>query len=177
MHLTRLRSHRSVLGLILGALMTCGAAPTVDRPPVEYLQKNARPFATCEPGGIDRDLAPLRAVVGDARVVALGEVQSGTHEFFQMKRRIVEYLATHMGFTLFAMQENMPAAYRLNEYVLTGQGEPKALLRGIDRRKRTQEFLDFVEWMRGFNRSDRGRLQLVDFDMAFGVPGLSTRMR
>jgi len=146
--------------------MTCGAAPpTVGRPPVEWLRKFARPFATCEPGGTDRDLAPLRAVVGDARVVALGEVSSGTHEFFQMKRRIVEYLATHMGFTLFAIEENMPDAYRVNEYVLDGRGDPKALLAGIARRRRTQEFLSFVEWMREFNRSGRGRLQFLGFDM------------
>ncbi|TMQ51659.1 MAG: erythromycin esterase family protein [Candidatus Eisenbacteria bacterium] len=163
---TPLRLRRSIIGLVLCALMTCGAAPpTVGRPPVEWLRKFARPFATCEPGGTDRDLAPLRAVVGDARVVALGEVSSGTHEFFQMKRRIVEYLATHMGFTLFAIEENMPDAYRVNEYVLDGRGDPKALLAGIARRRRTQEFLSFVEWMREFNRSGRGRLQFLGFDM------------
>jgi len=146
--------------------MTCSAAPpTVDRPPVEWLRKSARPFATCEPGGTDRDLAPLRAVVGDARIVALGEVSSGTHEFFQMKRRIVEYLATHMGFTLFAIEEHMPEAYRVNEYVLTGRGDPKAVLAGTARYRKTQEFLDFVEWMREFNQSGRGRLQFLGFDM------------
>jgi hypothetical protein len=146
--------------------MTCGAArPTVDRPPVEWLREFARPFATCEPGGTDRDLASLRAVVGDARIVALGEVQSGTHEFFQMKHRIVEYLATHLGLTLFAVEEHMPEAYRVNEYVLTGAGDPKALLARIDRRKRTKEFLDFVEGMRAFNQSGGGRLQFLGFDM------------
>ena len=107
--------------------MTCSAAPpTVDRPPVEWLRKSARPFATCEPGGTDRDLAPLRAVVGDARIVALGEVSSGTHEFFQMKSRFVEYLATHMGFTLFAIEENMPDAYRVNRWVRHAAAEPSA---------------------------------------------------
>src|SRR5439155_24880687 len=137
-HPTRLGFQRSVLGLLLGAFMTCSAAPpTVDRPPVEWLRKNALPCATCEPGGIDRDLAPLRAVVGHARIVALGEVSSGTHEFVQMKRRIVEYLATHMGFTLFAIEEYMPEAYRVNEYVLTGRGDPKAVLAGTARYRKT----------------------------------------
>ena len=62
-----------------------------------------------------------------------------------MKRRIVEYLATHMGFTLFAIEEKMPEAYRVNEYVLTGRGDPKAVLAGTARYRKTQEFLDFVE--------------------------------
>src|SRR5258706_8349084 len=145
---------RSTIGLVLATLTTCGAAPpTADRPPIDWLRKSARPFVTCEPGGTDRDLASLRAIVGDARIVALGEVSSGTHEFFQMKRRIVEYLATHMGFTLFAIEANMPAAYRVNEYILTGQGDPKALLKRSPPWGREREFLDFVEWMKEFNRS------------------------
>src|SRR5207249_2045077 len=48
---------------------------------------------------------------------------------------------------------------------LTGRGEPKALLARINRPKRTQEFLNLVEWMRKFNQSGRGRLQLIGFDM------------
>ena len=163
MRRTRPRWRGSTIGLVVIALFACSATPpAADRPPIEWLRKNARPFVTCEPGGTDRDLASLRAIVGDARIVALGEVSSGTHEFFQMKRRIVEYLATHMGFTLFAIEQNMLDAYRMNEYVLTGHDDPKARLAGT---RRTQEFLNFVEWMREFNQSGRGRLQFLGFDM------------
>jgi len=162
----RFRLWLSIIPLVLGSVMLCGAAPpSGDHAPVEWLRMNARPCATCEPGGDDRDLEPLRAIVGDARIVALGEVSSGTHEFFQIKRRMVKYLATHMGFTVFAIEENMPDAYRLNQYVLTGRGDPKALFAGISRRRNVQEFLDFVEWMREFNQSGRGRLQFVGIDM------------
>ena len=97
--------------------------------------------------------------------MTLGEVMNGTHEFFQIRRRIVEYLATHMGFTLFAIEANMPEAYRVNEYVLTGRGDSKALLAGITRWRNAREFLDFIEWMREFNRSGRGRIQFLGFDM------------
>src|SRR5881296_2348425 len=148
------RLRRSTIGVVVIALLVCGAnRPATDQPPIEWLRKSARPCTTCEPGGTDRDLAPLRAIVGDARIVALGEVSSGTHEFFQMKRRIIEYLATHMGFTLFAIEENMPEAERVNEYVLTGRGDSKALLTGIPAWGHAREFLDLIEWMRAFNRS------------------------
>ena len=160
------RLRHSTIGVVVVALLACGVTrPAADRLPIEWLRKSARPFATCEPGGTDRDLASLRAIVGDARIVALGEVSSGTHEFFQMKRRIIEYLATHMGFTLFAIEESMPAAHRVNEYILTGRGDPKDVLAGTARHRKTQEFLDFVEWMREFNQSGRGRLQFLGFDM------------
>jgi erythromycin esterase-like protein len=160
------RLRRSAIGLIVVALLVCGAIlPEADQPPMEWLRKNAQPCATCEPGGSDRDLAPLRDIVGDARIVALGEVSSGTHEFYQMKRRIIEYLATHLGFTLLAIEANMPAAYQVNEYILTGQGDPKALLARIFRWGKSREFLEFVEWMREFNQSGRGRIQFLGIDM------------
>ena len=163
---SRPRLHRSIIGVVLGAFVACGATTqTANRAPVEWLRKRAHPFAPCESCTSDRDLASLRAIVGDARIVALGEVSSGTHEFFQMKRRIVEYLATHMGFTLFAIEASMPSASRVNEYVLTGRGDPTTLLAGIAEWGNAREFLDLVEWMRAFNRSGKGRIQFLGFDM------------
>jgi erythromycin esterase-like protein len=35
-----------------------------------------------------------------------------------------EFLATEMGFTIFSIAVNMPEAYRLNDYVLHGNGDP-----------------------------------------------------
>ena len=60
----------------------------------------------------------------------------------------------------------MPEAYRVNDYVLHGKGDPKALLRGMyfwtwD----TQEVLDMILWMRKFNESGKGRIQFLGFDM------------
>ena len=43
------------------------------------------------------DLQPLKRIIGDARIVALGEATHGTREFFQLKHRLLEFLATEMG--------------------------------------------------------------------------------
>src|SRR4029077_9519365 len=53
------------------------------------------------------DLAPLQDLIGDAHIVALGEDTHGTREFFRMKHRIIEYLASQMGFGIFAIEANM----------------------------------------------------------------------
>src|ERR1051326_7644267 len=80
--------------------------------------------------------------------------------------RMLEFLATEMGFTIFSIEANMPEAYRLNDYVLNGNGDPAKLIRGMyfwtwD----TQEVLDMVLWMREFNKSGKGRVQFTGFDM------------
>jgi erythromycin esterase-like protein len=112
------------------------------------------------------DLQPLKKVVGNARIVSLGEATHGTREFFQLKHRLVEFLASEMGFTIFSIEANMPEAYKLNDYVLNGNGDPAQLLRGLyfwtwD----TEEVLDMIRWMREFNKSGKGRIEFTGFDM------------
>jgi erythromycin esterase-like protein len=33
-----------------------------------------------------------------------------------MKHRVAEFLASYMGFTIFAIEANQPEAYRVNDY-------------------------------------------------------------
>jgi erythromycin esterase len=111
-------------------------------------------------------MSPVGDMVGESRIVALGEATHGTREFFQLKHRIIEYLATQKGFTVFSIEANMPEAYRLNDFVLRGEGDPKKLLKGMrfwtwD----TEEVLDLILWMREFNRSGKGHLEFTGFDM------------
>lgn len=137
-----------------------------DQAAVDWLRSNAIPIQTVEAGHGFADLQKLDRVVGNARIVELGEATHGTREFFQLKHRMVEYLATKKGFTIFSIEANMPEAYRLNDYVLRGEGDPKQLIKGMyfwtwD----TQEVLDMVLWMREFNRSGRGHIEFTGFDM------------
>jgi len=142
----------------------------VDREPrpeaVEWLRVNGHPIETPEAGNGFEDLAPFADMVGDARVVGLGEGTHGTREFFQMKHRLLEFLAKKKGFTIFAIEASTPEAYRLNDYVMGGEGDPRELIRGMYFWTwSTEEMLSMVEWMREFNVSGEGRLQYTGFDM------------
>jgi erythromycin esterase len=105
----------------------------------------------------------------------MGEATHGTREFFQLKHRMLEFLATEMDFTIFSIEANMPEAYRLNDYVLNGNGDPAKLLKGMyfwtwD----TQEVLDMIRWMREFNKSGKGRIEFTGFDMQFPDVAMAT---
>jgi erythromycin esterase-like protein len=132
----------------------------------EWVHGSAIRLATPVAGHGFDDMQPLRKVVGDARIVSLGEATHGTREFFQLKHRMLEFLATQMGFTIFSIEANMPEAYRLNDFVLHGKGDAAKLIKGMyfwtwD----TQEVLDMVVWMREFNQSGKGRVEFTGFDM------------
>lgn len=158
--------------LILGRSAT---AQGIDTDTVQWLRKNAIPIQTVEAGHGFADLQPLDKVVGDARIVELGEATHGTREFFQLKHRLIEYLATQKGFTIFSIEANMPEAYRLNDFVLRGEGDPKALLKGMYFWTwNTEEVLNMILWMREFNQSGKGRIEFTGFDMQTATVSLDT---
>lgn len=130
-----------------------------------WLRDNAHPFATDDPDHGNQDLGFVKQMVGDAHLVALGEGTHGTAEFFRMKHRLVRYLAQELGFTVFAIEASMPECERLNDYVLTGVGDPAELVAGMYFWTwKTEEVLALVRWMRHFNEQG-GHLEFHGFDM------------
>ena len=111
------------ISLLLVAL-TARADGNDERMAVRWLRQHVVPLQTVEAGHGFTDLQPLGEMVGDARIVELGEATHGTREFFQLKHRLVEYLASQKGFTIFSIEANMPEAYRLNDFILHGDGDP-----------------------------------------------------
>lgn len=155
-----------IVGTLFGLVVTVSAATLQDQPVVAWLRAHAIPLATVEAKHGFDDLQPLKQLIGDARIVSLGEATHGSREIFQLKHRMVEFLASEMGFTIFAIEANMPEAYRVNDYVLNGTGDPAQLLRGLyfwtwD----TEEVLAMITWMRDFNQSGKGRIEFTGFDM------------
>src|SRR5258708_31722518 len=156
----------TILSALVLAMLLAQAAQAPATPVRDWIAEHAIPLQTPEAGHGFADMESLKKVVGNARIVSLGEATHGTREFFQLKHRMLEFLATEMGFTIFSIEANMPEAYRLNDYVLNGNGDPAKLIEGMYFWTwNTQEVLDMVLWMRGFNKSGKGRVQFTGFDM------------
>lgn len=130
------------------------------------LRKYIYPLRTFEPdGGDTEDLKILNSLIGDSKVVALGENTHGSSEIFKMKNRLIQYLAAHEGFDIFSIEAGMPESYKLNEYTIHGKGDPKELIAGMYFWIwNTREMLDLVEWMRRFNQPEP-RITYTGFDM------------
>src|SRR4051812_9479960 len=155
---------KTVRSLVLTVVLVASAA--AQDAVVDWVRTHAVPLTTPVAGHGFADMQPLKKMIGDARIVSLGEATHGSREFFQMKHRMLEFLASEMGFTIFSIEANMPEAYRLNDFVLNGTGDPAKLIKGMyfwtwD----TQEVLDMVLWMRQFNQSGKGRVEFTGFDM------------
>lgn len=118
------------------------------------------------------DYDPLLRLVGDARVVLLGEATHGTHEFYRERARITQRLIEEKGFTIVAVEADWPDAYRVNRWV-RGHGDDAAAedaLGGFERFPtwmwRNRDVLGLANWMRGWNETR------VDPDQRAGFYGL-----
>lgn len=153
-----------------------GRVPETNLSVSEWVTRHAIPFATHQPETGLHDLAPLRSIVRNARVVSLGEATHGTHEFFAMKHRIFEYLVEEMGFTVFAFEAALPECDAINDYVLHGIGDPATALAGQHFWTwNTDEVLDLIVWMRNYNlrRGERPPVQFRGYDMQFSLVAMN----
>ena len=112
--------------------------------------------AIVAPGGVP-PADVLDDLIGDARVVLIGESSHGTHEFYEARAEITKWLIEHKGFNAVAAEADWPDAYRVNRYV-RGLGEddsPEQALRGFQRFPawmwRNTVVRDFVGWLRWHN--------------------------
>jgi len=137
---------------------------------VRDLRARALPFASVLAGNGFDDLAGLDRLIGDARIVALGEASHGTAEFFQMKHRLLEYLVERKGFTVFAIEGNWPEAEVADRFIKTGEGDAGAALAAMYFWTwQTEEVAALLHWMRHYNatRGERPVLSFTGFDMQY----------
>jgi erythromycin esterase-like protein len=119
---------------------------------VEALRRSAVQMRGVWPRlGFD-DLRPLAAIIGDARVVGLGEAAHGAGELFTVKHRLIEYLVVELGFTGVAFEASYAGCQPIDEYVRHGRGVAAEALTGQgytawDR----DEVSALVEWLRLHN--------------------------
>ncbi|HEY3079811.1 MAG TPA: erythromycin esterase family protein [Chloroflexota bacterium] len=111
--------------------------------------------------GAPGDYDPLLDLIGDARIVLLGEASHGTHEFYRTRAEITQRLIREKGFNAVAVEADWPDAYRVNRYVrgYPGDGTASEALGDFKRFPtwmwRNADVLDFVGWLREHNDQQR----------------------
>jgi erythromycin esterase-like protein len=124
--------------------------------------------------GSAQDHDALIALVGDAKLVLIGEASHGTEEFYRERARLTRRLIEEHGFDAVAAEADWPDAYRVNRFV-RDQGpdrNPGEALAGFARFPawmwRNVEVLDFIAWLRGHNDRrprDQARVGFYGLDL------------
>lgn len=119
--------------------------------------------------GAAADYDPLLQLIGDARLVLIGEASHGTHEFYKERGLITKRLIEEKEFTSVMVEADWPDAYRINRYVRSLEGDDEAVdaLGGFKRFPawmwRNADVLDFIGWLRSHNENRAAKDQQVGF--------------
>lgn len=118
---------------------------------IERVTSLAHPLEDGDLSGYD----PLLEMIGDKRIVLIGEASHGTHEFYRERALITRRLIEEKDFSFVAIEGDWPEAHRIHRYVQGGTGSamdamnvftvyPTWMWGNVDT-------LHFVEWLRRFN--------------------------
>jgi len=171
-----------VAALLPLSTITATAAPAdpVPADPVPALTRAAHPIRSTDATGSLRDLKPLTARVGNARIVGVGEATHSSSEFFTVKHRLFRSLVEEKGFTAFALEAPWSTGLELDRYVVSGVGNPREIMRRQfqDAYKfwNAEEYLALIEWMRSYNRTHARKLHFVGNDVGYASPALLDRV-
>ncbi|MBN2270266.1 MAG: erythromycin esterase family protein [Sedimentisphaerales bacterium] len=131
----------------------------------EWLQKNTINLTTIEAGSGFEDMMPLKAMIGDAHIVSLGEHSHLNGSFYKVKHRMVEFLVSEMDFTVFAIEAPFGCTYKINEYLLGEDVSPQEALEELVYKVwRTEEILEMLIWMREYNATHDKKLKFYGLD-------------
>lgn len=119
-----------------------------------WLQAQAFELATDDPKADLSDLEPLREMVGEARIVMLGEQTHGTHEFYTMRHRLVRFLVEEMGFDALLVEVGWSESERVNAYVHGAELDGWQVVEELGYWTfATSGALSMVDWIREHNAS------------------------
>jgi erythromycin esterase-like protein len=100
-----------------------------DQLQLRAIRENSHPLIGPE------DDRPLFDLIGDSRLVLIGEASHGTHEFYRTRAQITKRLIQEKGFTAVAAEADWPDAHRVNRYV-SGRGEDKSVAQALNNFRR-----------------------------------------
>ncbi|MCP2257620.1 erythromycin esterase [Streptoalloteichus tenebrarius] len=138
------------------------AAPDHD-PFAVWFREHATSLSTLDPDAPLDDLEPLRDLVGEARVVAIGEGAHFVHEFTLARQRVLRFLAERCGFSVLALEFGFSEGLTLAPWV-RGEGAEDDLAQ-VSPYAVTWGLGDLVRFARRHNATSAHPVRFVGIDI------------
>ena len=156
--------------VLLLSLMACTRykIPSTTEEKVIWLSENALQVRSIMPSDEDfSDLHPLKDVIGDARIVMLGEQSHGDGNTFLAKTRLIKFLDQEMGFDVLAFESGLYDCAKAWELLQIGEEAAFAIQQGVfpiwTQSEQVQPLINYI----GEMASSEYPLELAGFDSQF----------
>lgn len=141
----------------------------------EWVRNHVIELATIDPDAPLDDLEPLREVIGDARVVALGEGAHFIEEFWTVRRRLTRFLCEHLGFRIVAAEFDLREGDDLQEW-LANPADPRPLAE-VSRAAADWGMAATAHWLRTWNATLEQPVRFVGIDAPNGGQAIAAMLR
>ena len=134
---------------------------------INWLNRHIYPLSSVSIQPNRKDMAGIGKLCADAKVVGIGEPTHGTHEAWQFKLRLLEYLVTQKGFNTIALEEVIPTCDQMNDLLNTQSPAIKDSLLAMPFYKlwKTSEMNDLFTWINQYNLNHPKKVKLIGVDM------------
>ncbi|MEG2289703.1 MAG: erythromycin esterase family protein [Clostridium sp.] len=145
----------------------------------QVLKSRIVPLSTVEPGSDFKDLEPLKEVLKDKQIVAMGGSTYGTSEFFKVKHRMFQFLVEEMGYRVFAIDGEYGQAKTINDYIVNGTGTAEEVIKvmkiAVLFSWSAEESLALVNWMREYNENPSNKEKIKFYGIYSSQVSQNTR--
>lgn len=140
---------------------------------IARLNEKALPFEMKPDKKETQNFKGLSDLVGNARLVALGENSHGSSSIYELKLRMIKYLVEQEGFSIFALEMPTIEADYINNYVQYGRGNIDQVLTKLTYPSwQTREMIDIIQWIKAYNDQHENDIAFRGFDMQNGWSAL-----
>ncbi len=131
---------------------------------VKWLRASGKAFDPAAYG--EAELAPLAALLGQARVIGIGEATHGSHQDQQFKAELIKQLVRSGKMQVLVLEANRDAGYRIDRYVRFGEGDPAQVLRtgSFFQIWKDDEFAGLILWLRAWNQTAPSKVRVIGID-------------
>src|SRR3954447_18869878 len=130
-----------------------------------WIRERATKLESCRPQVAlsPREQQAVDHVVGDAAVIALGDMAHGSKEILQTRERLLRFLIQERHVSIIVLEACFAATRRLNDYLVSGVGTAVESLAATEYSScLNRETLNFVNWPCEYNRAPHGGEQLAE---------------
>lgn len=167
--------------LLLGTSYILAQSPTDNAPDntafIHWAKSNILPLQASDMATDDKDLYPVKKMIGEARVVALGEPAHGYREPLAFRNRLFKFLVQHCGFTTMAVEGGLAESRLAAEYIAGEPGTAEAAAAALSIGDPASENIELLKWMRQYNEdtAHKAKLRFYGMDIQIvGFPGDTT---
>ncbi|WP_020496057.1 erythromycin esterase family protein [Sciscionella marina] len=129
----------------------------------DWFHANAHTLDTLDPDAPLDELEPVREIIGDAAVVALGEGAHFVTEFDTARIRLLRFLVERCGFTMLAAEYGFATGFAADAWA-HGEGEPDDLT-AIGGQLATWVNGGSLRWLREYNAHAEQAIEFAGVDL------------